>query len=184
MSWNKRKTQKERKQNKTKPKLSCILELLGKYHRAQSPLVIRFSISSQVWIRSICTFIWQMSCLRICSMLFELQFFSLKMNDVDGHFCTQTCGVLQPCNGTNGSIHFSRLKNSKYGLSITLLSTPHFRPFESVGTIRRSKSPWLIALHMFHTTKIKREKLVFDPHGRIELIKKTTTWFFVGIFRK
>lgn len=68
------------------------------------------------------------------------------MNAVVGHFSTQTCGVLHPNSGTRASIHFSRLKNSKYGLLITLLSTPHLRPDESVGTSKRSKSPRFIAI--------------------------------------
>lgn len=76
-------------------------------------------------------------------------------NFMVGQFSTHTCGVLHPCNGTFGSMHFSKLKNKRYGLFTTSLSTPHFRPFESVGTSNRSKSP------LFHA--VRPRKLSANP---------------------
>lgn len=139
-------------------RLRFIHGLLGRYHDAQSCRLMRSLMSSQLRIESICTSIWQINWLRIWLNVFELQLKWLWMNDVDGHFSTQTCGVLQPYNGTRGSMHFSRLKNSKYGLSITLLSTPHLRPFESAGTSRRSKSPLFIAAHDTRKTKKRQQQ--------------------------
>lgn len=128
------------KQKKTEKNLQ---DLLGKYQRAHLPSSIKVEISghdlSYTFIPS-----WQMTSL--CSWLIFTLSHPLKMNEVVGHFSTQTCVVLHPNNGTRASIHFSRSKNSKCGLSITLLSTPHFRRSESVGTSKRSKSPFTIAI--------------------------------------
>lgn len=78
---------------------------------------------------------------------FELVHLSrTKKNIFVGHSSTHTCGVGQPFIGTNGDIHFSILKNNRYGFLTTSLSTPHRRPDESDGTSNRSKSPSLIAV--------------------------------------
>lgn len=75
-----------------------------------------------------------------------LQWSWMKMNDSFGHSFTQICGVSQPINGLVISIHFPMLKNNKFFSLTTALSSPHFRFFESVGTSRRSKSPFCSAI--------------------------------------
>lgn len=65
----------------------------------------------------------------------------MKNNISDMH----TCGVGQPLMGTVGERHLVMSKNTKYGLSMTDESNPHFKPLESVGTNSRRTSPCIIA---------------------------------------
>lgn len=128
--------------------------LLGKYQRAQSPLSTFRLRSEHCLICSLSTPFWHISCERKAKSRSSLHEYSSKMNAVFGHSSTHTWGVLHPNNGTRASIHFSKLKNSKYGLFITSLSTPHLRPFESVGTSNRSKSPFFMA------TNVRKKKTI------------------------
>lgn len=120
-------------------------ESLGKYHLAQCSDFTSLSTSLHVLIAPL-----SMSRVQIKSDLISLRLLPLhlsrtKKNIFFGHSSTQTCGVGHPFIGTNGDIHFSILKNNRYGFLTTSLSTPHRRPVESAGTRRRSKSPRVMA---------------------------------------
>lgn len=117
---------------------------LSKYHFAQFSEFICVLMSSQLNICCLSTPRRQISLSSVASKL-SLHTFISKENPVVGHLSTQTCGVWQPTNGVIISVHFLRSKKNKYGLSITVLSMPHFRPAMSAGIITRSKLPYLNA---------------------------------------
>lgn len=158
------------------------------YQRAHSPLSMCLWIWPQLSIKFTSIPIWQMSFWRICciSALLRLPSHPGKMNVSVGHFATQTCGVLHPNNGTCTSIQFSRLKKSKWGLSITLLSTPHFRPAESVGTSKRSKSPCFIAIRIVKVFNYKSAVFSIPFVGNMlkNVGKNSDQTFFCGIYTK
>lgn len=153
------------------------------YQRAHSPLSMCLWIWPQLSIKFTSIPIWQMSFWRIwrISAPLGLPPHPGKMNVSVGHFSTQTCGVLHPNNGTCTSIQFSRSKNSKCGLLITLLSTPHFRPAESVGTSKRSKSPCFIAIRIIEVFNYRNA--VFSVHFVGKMTKMLGKEFGPNIFR-
>lgn len=124
-------------------------ESLLRYHRAHWLAVIRLSTWSQVEIALICTSRLQISFSFMATTPFAAHVFMSNSIVALGHCSTQTCGVGHPLIGTNGSMHRSKLKKTKYGLCRTSLSTPHLRPWESVGTSSLSMSPFRIAAKVY-----------------------------------
>lgn len=118
---------------------------LFRYQRAHWSALIRLSTSPHDDMDEMRTSRLQINREVVCSSDAWLHDLSSNSAVSFGHSSTHTCGVGQPCMGTNGSMHFSKLKNTRNGLPITSLSTPHLRPCESVGTSNRSKSPFLMA---------------------------------------
>lgn len=110
--------------------------------------LICVSISAQVRICCLSTSKRQMSRFSVPPKSRRHVVLSNKKS-VFGQSETHTCGVRQPTNGTDASTHLARSKKNRYGLSMTTLSMPHFRPSVSVGTRTRSKSPFFSAGNRF-----------------------------------
>lgn len=140
----------DKKNRKSLPKKACynLHDLLSKYHLAHFSSLICISISPQVRICCLSTSKRQMSLFSVPPKSRRHVVLSNKKS-VFGQSETHTCGVRQPTNGTDASTHLARSKKNRYGLSMTTLSMPHFRPSVSVGTRTRSKSPFFSAGNRF-----------------------------------
>lgn len=119
-------------------------DLLSKYHLAHFSSLMCVSISLQVRIWRLSTSKRQINRFNVPSKS-RWHVVLSNRKSVLGHSETHTCGVRQPTNGTDASTHLAKSKKNRYGLSITTLSIPHFRPSVSVGTRTRSKSPFFNA---------------------------------------
>lgn len=147
-----------------------LLGLLSKYHFVHFSAITNISISAQLCIWVLSTSDRQIIFSRICSnrsskyvppspVLYVLPVQSLMVNRkfVLGHCSTHTVVVESPIVGWIGILsHFTKSKISKYSLSSTSLSTPHFRPFDSVGATTSLSPLWpnavnevLIFSHLF-----------------------------------